>query len=603
MSSDHKKTTKSHRRHSRHHHSESIGSSDSSISPEVSFSDESSSVYTEEIEETNGSASTSGMEEDIDFLSDEDSSSSSGSYSPPPTRHRSRSNHREYEGARYKDLLRESRHIKKQLQQLKKKKKATPKKAKKHGEDRHRRHHHRHHKKTESPKKKTKKHASQKESKSKSPKKSTTTETVTTTTPPTTPKTPRNRKPRESRRESKKMPVIDVNDEAHVKLAKLVPPEVISRLDLKTISLEKLTHKMYKEDRRSFDRALAEGYAMLKSGLVVVTPADPNAKFGHLYLCKPVIITGSDKERMVVDKASDVLKEIKFRKLPDTFAKRNNVLELFNQHAPSDKKKETSKPSCKDKIVVRMNWLLSNGHGILSMPLAEHLCSEICILQDQQISDDDDDDDEEGDDDDARECKEVKVICVWQASTTRKYNLWCIEVGGDSEEDKIEPSPEAIADYLHSREQMLTTLQKFLKECNDNSGSGDEDDDGSNKKRKKPQRSEESVKKPKVDVVAPVVTPVKQASPQVSSSSSSSSSREEDDDEEEEEVKGPRVPLPTALVTNGMVSKPVITTTPVTTTTTPTLPPPRSNADILASKKASMLAMWGEGKKQATKSS
>lgn len=248
----------------------------------------------------------------------------------------------------------------------------------------------------------------------------------------------RNRKTKESRREAKKAPVINMKAEPHETLTRLIPTELSAKIDLKGNKLDKVIKRLYRKEPTIFEKIMKWAIVTYKCDLVVSTPVDPDTIFEQLYVCRPVVT--SERKSILVEKASEV-DEIAFRRLPVAFAKRNSVLDLFNKCASVEKKEEIAKPG-KDKTIARMNWLINNDHGSLTSTASDTPCSEICILDATA--------------DDAE--KSSKFTCIWQANTTRKHHLWCVVSRKSGE-----PAIDNIQNYLTAREAIRNALVMFIE--------------------------------------------------------------------------------------------------------------------------------------------
>ena len=154
----------------------------------------------------------------------------------------------------------------------------------------------------------------------------------------------RARKTKADRTAAHELPVINPDDKPYITLSKLVNSFMGGSFDLKGLDLEDVTRKLYSKKTDEFNDVLKAGTTMLECDLVVLSPAEPESRFGALYLCAPS--TSSDK--LIIEKALDV-KEHCFRKLPEPFTAANKVPELFSQHAPQEKIDEIARPACKDK--------------------------------------------------------------------------------------------------------------------------------------------------------------------------------------------------------------------------------------------------------------
>ncbi len=318
--------------------------------------------------------------------------------------------------------------------------------------------------------------------------------------------------PPRKRSEKKAEVVIHETDPASVKLAKSIPDDLVAKLNLNNnkTTIFDITKRIYeRDDTTLFAKLVVASNLIFKANFTVGLPSSNGFTYEEVYTCLM-----NEKKVIDLERCADATHpKAKFRRLPIAFANRTAMLQLFNDKAPKEKKDEILKPSCKEKVVTRMNWLLNNGDDLaeLAVPAPNDPCSEICIVEN------------DGDDE-----TPLKMVCIWQAAIIRKYHLLCVKSKNDTT-----PSLPDIEAVVLARQSIVAMLNAFI-----------DDEDGSTTKRKRDHTKEvvKPEKKTKLEPVLedPVVETVAANTEAHSESSSSTSSSDEDSDESDE---GPRSPV------------------------------------------------------------
>ena len=339
------------------------------------------------------------------------------------------------------------------------------------------------------------------------------------------------------RKEKKVEQVISESDPTHIKLAKAIPSDIVTKLNLnKDTSIESITEAIMASDPKLFDKLTETSFVVKKANFTVGLPSDSHFHYGDLYICEMSNTGAVTRLERCVDMAND--DSDKFRRLPHSFEKRSAMLELFNQRAPREVRDEVARPGHKDKVVSRINFLLNDTEGgaELSVPAESDPCSEICILKN------------DGSDD-----TPIKIVCIWQANIIREKKLICVKPKTDvlpakSEIDKVVIARIALAKMLN--DFIDTKEANAAKETN-----ATKSESSKTVKRKRDERKSTKPEKkaktevPVVAVATAAVTTTTTATTttitkeQATTSSSTSTSSSEEDEMSEE--TGPRAPVVT----------------------------------------------------------
>lgn len=315
------------------------------------------------------------------------------------------------------------------------------------------------------------------------------------------------------------------DDEPHVKLAKAIPHDIASKLGLASgTTIIDVTKRVYDRDSELFAKMVVLSNRIHTANFTVGYPSASNFTYEELYTCLMNDTKVIDLERCV---DADHPKA-NFRRLPHSFAKRTAMLQLFNDNAPAKKKEDIAKPTCKNKVVVRMNWLLNHQPVELATPSPSDPCSEICILLDDAVT--------ENAEDEPASDQPINIVCISQADVIRRFNLVCVK-------PKATDMPLVLADIesvILARLALLKLLNSFIdgqesaaknkgkktKKSSSSSKRKRDEKDGEVKPEKKAKKNEEVTQEPVNDQVK-------------AASSSSTSSSEEEDQEQSNNEKNP----------------------------------------------------------------
>lgn len=244
------------------------------------------------------------------------------------------------------------------------------------------------------------------------------------------------------RKEKRVEQTINEDDEPHIKLAKVIPLDIVTRLGLnKDTTIETVTQLITEKDEALFEKLTAVCVIIKKATFTVGSPSDNHFTYGDLYVCE-FDSTESNVTRLerCLDMKTD--ESAQFRRLPHTFEKRNNMLELFNKHAPPELREKVALPSFKDKAIARMNFLLNDSEcgAKLAVPVEGDPCSEVCIVKS-----------------DGSDNTPVKVVCIWQANVIRENKLICVKPKAD-----VRPAKSEIDKVVLARIALFKMLTDFI---------------------------------------------------------------------------------------------------------------------------------------------
>lgn len=251
------------------------------------------------------------------------------------------------------------------------------------------------------------------------------------------------------KRSEKKKPevIIYEEDPDHVKLAKSIPRDIVAKLGLAGgTSIEDITERIYKNDPTLFSKLVVLSNRIHTANFTVGYPSANGFTYEELYTCLMNDTKVVDLERCV----DATHPKANFRRLPLTFAKRNDMLRLFNEKASKEKRDEIAKPSCKDKMIARMNWLLNAEPIELAAPANDDPCSEICVLE--EVANNNNEEGEEIADD-----QSIKIACIWQANVIRRLNLVCVKPKTD-----LPPALAEIEAIVLARTSLSKQLNAFI---------------------------------------------------------------------------------------------------------------------------------------------
>lgn len=278
------------------------------------------------------------------------------------------------------------------------------------------------------------------------------------------PATPRKRKDKSEK-------IINESDPAHIKLAKSIPDDIVSKLNLSSeTTIAHITERVMERDNELFDKLTEACFLIKKANFTIGLPSANVFTYGDLYVC--VVEDGNTVTRL--ERCFDMKHDdMKLRRLPLSFEKRTTMLELFNKRSPKEIQEEYAKSSHKDKAVSRINFLLNDnedGGLTLSIPTETDPCSEVCILK------------SDGSDD-----TPIKVACIWQASVIREKNLICVKP-----KSEVSPSKAEIDKVVLARLSLTRMLNEFIdsEESSSKSKKSSENKKSPSKKSKPAQECE-----------------------------------------------------------------------------------------------------------------
>lgn len=371
------------------------------------------------------------------------------------------------------------------------------------------------------------------------------------------------------------------DDALHIKLAKSIPADIVAKLRLNSATtIADITKRIHERDPVLFAKIVVSSNLIHTASFIVGSPSASGFIYDELYTCLMNETKIVNLERCI-DAANP---KGKFRRLPLSFAKRTEMLKLFNDKAPKEIKDEIAKSGCKAKTVARMNWLLNHQPVELAVPVGTDPCSEVCIV----LSDDG--------------AESFSMLSITEAKVIKSYNLVCVKKKADAT-----PSLPDIEEVILARVSLFDKLDTFIKEEDasskkvdkrsskskskkvdvpkrkreDTSSSSASSDAAEKKPEKKKQRAEPVIAEP-IEVMQ-----VEEGRQESKSSSSTSSS---EDEPSEDGPRIPQMPQQRSLFEELQKPLPVLTPQPV-----PVLQ--KSEADKeRASKRAALLADYHKSK-------
>lgn len=367
------------------------------------------------------------------------------------------------------------------------------------------------------------------------------------------------RKPTERKKKVKPPVIINATDAPHVKLTKSIPDYIVAKLPLDGKSLDDVIERIQKNQPQLFTKLTVACNLIYTSNFTLGVPAMSGFVYGELYTCLM-----NDKEVVDLERCLDAAKpKANFRRLPLSFARRNDMVKVFNENAPSSKIADVAKPSCKDKMMVRMNWLLNHEPADMAVPVETDPCSEVCIVVGGEAGSEED---------------PLVVAGVWQANIIRRYNLLCVKPKNPA----VPVSLQDVENAVLARNAIVALLSAYLaRDTEDSSASDNEEKPKKKKSSEKNKRSPSSKKRspskksPKKEEeeekAVEVVTPKRKRDSTIASWRPEKKSRTKKSSEEEEEEEDAAASISgEEKKDNGMDVIPQTQSTATATTTTTT---------------------------------